>query len=736
MTTTDWKQDLAKQAGTQEAPKDAVAEAFAQQAYSAIENRTGPLMHDPYLLGFEIVDRNERNNRLIGAFAFRAGRELVLAPVFFLNGNIKGQCLLYRKTKDQFVPNNKTQVRAILAKADTGEQGHSVDPRSARQATMEFDTRALAEPYKRASAAGAENRELIMDLWKSACACAAGHKDVPTRPLFKQFLVDHPDFQEKAASLVKTDHSFAESLVVSRALEADVNVKEAAAPAVPKLRLITDIPENDVELFKSASDSLFKRGYAIEDNRPQERLMEAFVEGRTDEYLRTTPHHPIDWVIDHNHEPVKVLVAPEAGSGRSARYIMLALEGKAKGSYKRYRDEVKAVFTDDKIVNSSEDLSEELAKLGDDKPKAGGKYLLFSVSRGKYHSYGSFNVKKVDTDGDVTTVHYGYGDAKLIQRADLEETLEADLHRDYGKIPVMGSDVRWIKLPSKDKKEISDAGDPVDDCCDPPSNLTPLDPDDLWNMVIRKSARAEVKMGKSAGQVYARANGRTVQLASPKISAMKLASLGLTVDDAHEITDRVFAGEEITFLITPPIDKIAHTWYEREPDMENDFVSTGFDSDLQIPIDDMSGVPVFYPTRTSSPTREASNWLDARDPGPKGYSPEDHIDDEDLFAMTNPAQQLSQLAATSGMDHLIDHGALGSLVKTFDAVALATSFLDDLEKGVDRLGRIVFLILWKPNDFSERFGEDDLPDLENSLVAAFEKHGDLVLDLRQRSGDD
>lgn len=740
--TPDWREQLKKQASPiQEAPRDDIAEAFAQQAYTALENRMAPLMVDPHLLGFEIVDRNEQNNRLVGALAARSGNELILAPVFFLNGTIKGQCLLYRKTKDQFVPNNKTQVRAIMAEANSGEQGVQVDPRTARQATMEFDTRALAAPsYKRATEIDEATRQEIRELWKSACACAAAHADVPTRKLFADFVVNN-GFQKEAAEMAGKEQEFAEAILVSGALREEVHVKEAAA-VPPPLRLITSFPE-DPDLLKSASGNLFKRGYSIEDNRPQGKLLEAFEEGGTEEYLRTSPHEVIDWALNNAGKPVKVLTAAvggRAGRGLQSHHpdspgvrpdaVAVGLEGDQKGRFKVMSDGARAVYTDNKPVFDEATLMEELMKIGDDKPSKGKRYLIFSASRRKFVSPYPSEVERVEKDGPVSIVTIRYG-GKYILRNDLEETMDEDLDRRYGgPTPVFGKDVRWIKVKEFGGKNRKD--EPV--VSGEEESLDLMDPERLWDRVINDHSRARVTAMKSAGALTLRANNRTATYGSPAAAAMKLASLGLSVPDALEIVDRMEAGERVAFRIIPPLEKLAHVWYQREPDYEQDFLPTGYDTDLQIPIDDISGVPIFYPTHRESRTRDAANYRDAAQP--KGYSPDQHLDDEDLLTMSDPARQLSEIAATSGMDHLIDHGALAALVKTFDAVSLATSYLDDLEKGVDRLGRIVFLILWKPMDFAERFGEDDLPNLENTLVAAFEKHGDLVLDLRQRSSED
>jgi len=50
-----------------------------------------------------------------------------------------------------------------------------------------------------------------------------------------------------------------------------------------------------------------------------------------------------------------------------------------------------------------------------------------------------------------------------------------------------------------------------------------------------------------------------------------------------------------------------------------------------------------------------------------------------------------------------------------------------LEKGLDLLGRSLFLFYWKPQDFEKAFGVDDMTNLENMILSNFKSLGDLVL---------
>ena len=82
-TIPTWiQQAREKIASTQTKDDQAIAEAFAQQAYTAVGNRDRAIMKDPYLLGFEIVDKLARKEIFIeGALAehFKQGVQTLVA---------------------------------------------------------------------------------------------------------------------------------------------------------------------------------------------------------------------------------------------------------------------------------------------------------------------------------------------------------------------------------------------------------------------------------------------------------------------------------------------------------------------------------------------------------------------------------------------------------------------------------------------------------------------------------
>jgi hypothetical protein len=76
---------------------------------------------------------------------------------------------------------------------------------------------------------------------------------------------------------------------------------------------------------------------------------------------------------------------------------------------------------------------------------------------------------------------------------------------------------------------------------------------------------------------------------------------------------------------------------------------------------------------------------------------------------------------------------LGSLSKAVRQPSMVERYLGDLMGGVDRLGRILFLCYWHGEEFEDRYGKQDMPELEDGLRNSFEAVGDILLALKRKA---
>jgi len=98
-------------------PSPEFEKSFADLAYSYI-NQNAPKLLD-FMVGFQVLEHDDDESRAVGVFGFSVGgkkKDMFYAPVFFLNGKLKGQELLYNGTSDLFMPMDEAWVDFILNK--------------------------------------------------------------------------------------------------------------------------------------------------------------------------------------------------------------------------------------------------------------------------------------------------------------------------------------------------------------------------------------------------------------------------------------------------------------------------------------------------------------------------------------------------------------------------------------------------------------------------------------------
>ena len=159
----DWR----KQAAMTAVNDVDIEKAFSDQASGFVENKVGDLMKDQHRIGFEIVKKNEDNTRMVGIFAFKVDKSLVFAPVFFINGEIKGP-LLYRCDSKTFVPATKEWGNYLVESMELKEgKGRSTARRGDSPPMVRMNRIAFA-PMGFGKAASSEQKELVYRLEKIA----------------------------------------------------------------------------------------------------------------------------------------------------------------------------------------------------------------------------------------------------------------------------------------------------------------------------------------------------------------------------------------------------------------------------------------------------------------------------------------------------------------------------------------------------------------------------------------
>lgn len=185
-----------------------------------------------------------------------------------------------------------------------------------------------------------------------------------------------------------------------------------------------------------------------------------------------------------------------------------------------------------------------------------------------------------------------------------------------------------------------------------------------------------------------------------------------------------------------PEKEASSIYYERDIDPRSEFMIDDMDEDLGIPMDMGGHSAQIMAVRQKAPGPER-RYLDALGyGGPRNAAAKvDHIPDEVIMGMLNPAREMTEIGRQLGLNTLLDHGAIGTMARVFDASPYILEYVSKLEGSLDYLARLLFMLWWKPKDFNDMFGDDDVINMENKLSSVFDAYGDLVLELLQRTDE-
>ena len=118
-------------------------QAFSNLAHAYLKDKAPGLLD--YEVGFELMERNEDNTKAVGLFGFKVGTQWLYAPVFFINGDLKGHELLYLKDQDQFVPLKENWLNYILRRKPAS-LGKKTDQNMSRLGFLTPDLQAFSRP--------------------------------------------------------------------------------------------------------------------------------------------------------------------------------------------------------------------------------------------------------------------------------------------------------------------------------------------------------------------------------------------------------------------------------------------------------------------------------------------------------------------------------------------------------------------------------------------------------------
>lgn len=576
----------------------------------------------------------------------------------------------------------------------------------------------------------------------------------------------------KIANAVENDFEFASNVValledddwmVNDVIAKGPSIKKTAAAKVEQPKVVNKLLVHKGRFNKNtklASEQI-EVGFTIEDNRDESEFKPVAVE-ESEEWGGVSQAKPGVYEIMGVDGDVKKFVAIVGNSD----------EGKIPALLLDLQDKSTIVFNDTRDLNTrgisdphaqpvnklwqaiaKELVEEDYEKYLDKEMEEGKVYGIYYPRDPQYISDECFYIKSKE-DRDGVTVYkaipfHGY-DAVWFNKNttdDLTIRVNPNTPRPDDDLKIFNDEVRFIPIAVEDKQEKTDRS-PNEirlkvknsdfiignaDCVYAASPAA-LDENILTrgeiSIVNPHSSNAKYKINiKDTGKDLEEAT----KIASYHFNTLEakvklMHDLCIPQDDAEYLLDLAKEKRTVKFAH----QKVAANWTLRP---EPDFYES-YDSDLALPM--MENQTKVVQSDVVTEDMPMSRYGDAIQPhGPSNTNTPDVADgtypegnkEENSYLLTATPNMLAELAKQTGNKSIFEHGIIGTYAKTYDASAYITEFIPDLRQGLDKLGRLVFLSVWKPEEFLGLYGADDIIELENMLLSNFKQLGDLILEL-------
>lgn len=423
-----------------------------------------------------------------------------------------------------------------------------------------------------------------------------------------------------------------------------------------------------------------------------------------------------------------------------------------------------------KAVNLAEIADTMMAKNLDDKsyktvvkekPEVGKVYGIYSFNRG-YISDECFKIVDHKTEDEVdiyTAVPFVYYDYMFSDAEDnLRDSFTIRVNPNAFKSNIeqrifKPEDIEWIPIKvseSKDNIEEESANAEGNDNKAISRKTITVDYSDFVPASIEDyelGLAGERQINKSEidktvdGEYLLRITGEAKNDPLPKTAAIVklMYDLNISQEDAKELIKSANENGNVKFyhkkLATRMVLRPEPSFYES---VDSDLGVNVFENDTKV-------VPVYADSDyvpdlrygDKVPLANIENKSSEAKPEETVNKPSnDKNDEKNQILLTATPNMLAEIAEKTGNKDIFEHGIIGTYAKTTNASSYVSNFLPDLRNGLDKLGRLLFLYLWKPADFSVYYGSDDLLELEATLTSSFRQFGELILDLTLRTKDE
>ena len=733
----------------------AFEQAFSNLAHAYLRD-SAPRLLD-HEIGFQLLDRNQENTKAVGVFAFKLGSQWLYAPVFFLNGDLKGHELLYIKNQDMFVPLKENWVNYLMNRKPS-ILGASVDKNltSLGQRQPDF-TQLSRSPAKFGSA-----QPTLKEMMTAVMPTLARTATMSTKTAFEELgravsldaflksarletinlLVKSCQSAPKLAAALNDFHGLSlisDAIKAAKARDAEakstsiLNKKQAEKKAADEGKLTVIAPHVTVQeklppsTTEEDQEKLLRDGVLIHDRRGDDEVSIPYLVQTERKLFNPTESGLYEVLVKPGDiERCYVAVHPQGAVRRQNFVTVVRVEGKPDWVNMRA----------DNVFCLSRVEGDEFKKWFDGLPDANtvgsGRYMVVNkngdatVPFRKLKEYGETGM-----DATVYEVHLddhtnhpprgGNSDRSYT------DPLNYDKYRDGVRLHLNGkngsslrSSMGDIYVPTGYKLLTVSRGEDdtnypegQDSCgcgeSDPPA-LMPGNLADAQLVLMQKlSSLAVYHDGTSVTMDAVRMPPRDALVALVKTH-------GLREKAAREILARARSRRKFEFQI-----KYAAPY--GPPMMINGAPSAPADPGPVMGGESIMGTSI--PTQLGIDVGVPVDGMRASNTDRSVYNPNTSLDQKAVRQVLD--------AASTGQREIFDTAMVGTMLRAVRDDGLVDRYMGDLTKGLDKLGRILFMFYWHGDRFADRYGKADMPELEDSLRNAFEMLGDVILFLKQKT---
>lgn len=798
LTANQVKAAAIKLADTGNTDEASFEQAFSSIAHAYLRNRAPSLLD--HELGFQLLDSTEDKKKAIGIMAFKVGSQTLYAPIFFLNGELKGHELLYVVEQDMFLPLQENWLNYLIQRKPhmlgTGTT-RNLYSKGVRQPDL---TRMVISPTKYAScihdflpvlghlattsiksavddfAEHCESRLSLEHFLQQAplpmlkSAAAAISDDIEVAAAFDEFhglemlrtamkvaaarmeTQSILDTQRQVAIHQQQEQKLAQASILSK-LAADGDDGPTHKNDLKIITRDTVQPGNVDTMSDEDRDTLFNEGLLIQDQRNGDEISVAV--NVTGKQTLSNPHETGIYQVltkPHGFQKCLVVLAPCGLDGNKDFCVVVSLEGGDKQWANLPKKHIWVAGLDEgepgKLIEGTTHAWDKwLDTLPDAKSLTAGKGRYMIIGPGRSATVPFSVEKEVSNTNDMPRYEINADDycegtyratplPSLARTANTQFGFDAyDKYRDgqcltlnakngtklrstSGEIYVPVGAKLLTLLPANTDEE-SD----TDGCCVPgmththswPKPLQPGNQADVEMLLMRKTAGLEVRYRPTGYSV----NG------SPTLLTHNNALLHLVVDWQLPVKQAQFILKQANLNrkagakpYTCRVKFAASSLIESAPTAPS------------IDMDNFSGDNIMGFNGPVQQTRREARPIDGM--LPRNYDRSGYDIRPDATPSPTDLKTVQDAAAT-GQKEVFDVSMIGSMLKSVRDDTMIDRYLGDLLKALDRLGRIIFMFYWHQNKFAERYGKQDMPELEDGLRSTFESLGEIVLLLRQKS---